>query len=79
MPNRIMPTPSMNGPFDSTVASSRPRIISEKYSFGPNCSAVAASGGASAAIASVATQPAKNEPIAAVESATPARPCRAIW
>ena len=23
--------------------------------------------------------PAKNEPIAAVASATPARPCRAIW
>ena len=30
-------------------------------------------------IATVATQPAKNEPIAAMASAGPARPCFAIW
>ena len=28
---------------------------------------------------SVATVPAKNEPMAAIPSATPALPCRAIW
>ena len=37
------------------------------------------SGAASAAMTSVATQPAMNEPMAAMPSATPARPCLAIW
>ena len=37
------------------------------------------SGGANAAMMIVPTQPAKNEPSAATESAAPARPCRAIW
>ena len=32
-----------------------------------------------AAMTSVATVPAKNEPSAAMASAGPARPCRAIW
>ncbi len=40
---------------------------------------MAVSGAASAAMTIVATQPAKNEPIAAMPSATPARPCLAIW
>ena len=78
MPSTTMPMPSMKGPLDSTEARISPRIISEKNSFGPNSNAVAVSGTASAASASVATQPAKNEPIAAVASATPARPCFAI-
>ena len=52
---------------------------SEKYSEGPNLSATSASGGAATAMISVATQPAKNEPIAAMASAGPARPWRAIW
>ena len=38
-----------------------------------------ASGGAAAASRNVATVPAKNEPIAAIASAGPARPLRAIW
>jgi len=42
-------------------------------------SANVVSGAPSAAINTVATQPAKNEPIAAIASAGPARPCRAIW
>ena len=37
------------------------------------------SGAASAAMTSVATQPAMKEPMAAMPSATPARPCLAIW
>ena len=37
------------------------------------------SGAASAAMTTVATQPAMKEPMAAMPSATPARPCLAIW
>ena len=40
---------------------------------------VAASGGAASAISSVAIEPAKNEPSAAMVSAEPARPRCAIW
>ena len=60
------------------VAATRPSTISEKYSAGPNLSATSASGGAATAMSSVAKHPAKNEPMAEVASATPARPCRAI-
>src|SRR5262249_41573003 len=60
-------------------AATKPHTISEKYSAGPNCKAMAASGGAASAISSVETQPAKNEPSAAMPSAGPARPRRAIW
>jgi hypothetical protein len=52
--------------------------MSEKYSAGPNTRARRVNGAPRAAITSVATVPAKNEPIAAIPSATPARPCRAI-
>ena len=69
----------MREPRASTIAATRPNTISEKYSAGPNFSATSASGGANAAISTVATQPAKNEPIAAMPSAGPARPRRAIW
>ena len=65
-------------PRASTTAAIRPQTMSEKYSAGPNCSAMAASGGAATVINSVATQPAKNEPIAAMPSAGPARPFRAM-
>ena len=69
----------MSEPRASTIAATRPNTINEKYSAGPNFSATSASGGANAAISTVATQPAKNEPIAAMPSAGPARPRRAIW
>ncbi len=49
-----------------------------KYSGAPNATAIRASGGAKAASTKVAIQPAMNDPIAAIASATPARPCRAI-
>ena len=42
-------------------------------------STVSAIGEAKSAMSSVATVPAKKEPTAAVVSATPARPCCAIW
>ena len=66
-------------PCASTAAATRPISISEKYSGAPNLSASSASGGPDSAISSVPTVPAKNEPIAAMASAGPARPCRAIW
>ena len=53
--------------------------MSEKYSVGPKTSASLVSGAPSAAMTRVATVPAKNEPMAAMPSATPARPWRAIW
>ena len=69
----------MSEPCASTTAAIRPSTISEKYSVGPNLSATSASGGAKSAITIVATQPAKNEPIADMPSAGPALPWRAIW
>ncbi len=66
-------------PEASTTAPIRPRIISEKYSAGPNLKASSVSGGAKAARISVPTEPAKNEPRPAAASAGPALPFRAIW
>ena len=53
--------------------------MSEKYSAGPNLSAISASGGANAAISIVANVPAMKEPSAATARALPALPWRAIW
>jgi len=53
--------------------------MSEKYSGAPNLSATSASGGPASATRNVPQVPAKNEPIAAMASAGPARPWRAIW
>jgi hypothetical protein len=66
-------------PRASTTANTRPSTISEKYSAGPNSSATDVSGAPSAATSTVEKQPAMNEPIAAIASAGPARPCFAIW
>ena len=66
-------------PCASTTAPIRPSTISEKYSAGPNLSASSDSGIETAAMKTVATQPAKNEARAAVASAAPASPLRAIW
>ena len=66
-------------PLASTTAPIKPSTISEKYSAGPNFSASSDSGIATAAISTVATVPAKNEPSAAVASAAPACPLSAIW
>ncbi len=65
-------------PFASTTANIRPSSISAKYSAGPNSKASEVKGAPSAATSTVATQPAKNEPIAAIDKAGPARPWRAI-
>src|SRR5882757_6511776 len=45
-PRITMPTALMTEPRASTTAAISPHTISEKYSAGPNCSAIAASGGA---------------------------------
>ena len=75
----IMPTAFKSEPDANTTAPIKPSTIREKYSAGPNLKATSAKGAAKPAKISVATQPAKNEPIPAVKSATPPRPRRAIW
>ena len=60
------------------VTSDRPTSISAKNSGGPNLSASRVSGTASSTSPSVATMPPTNEPSAAIVSAGPARPWRAI-
>ena len=61
-------------PRASTIASPRPNTIRPKYSAGPKSSASRVSGAPIAAMMSVATLPAKNEPSAAMPSALPAEP-----
>ena len=78
-PKTTIASALMTEPCASTTAAIRPMTISEKYSAGPNLNAISAIGGAKAAIMIVDTVPAKNEPIAAIASAGPARPLRAIW
>ena len=56
-----------------------PSSISAKNSGGPNLSASLASGAAMSASAIDATSPPMNDPIAAMPSAVPPRPCLAIW
>ena len=53
--------------------------MSEKYSAARNCSASRDSGGLATAIKPVETVPANSEPSAAIASAAPALPLRAIW
>jgi hypothetical protein len=78
-PRITMQIALISEPCASTTADTRPSTISEKYSAGPNLRATSASGGANMATISVETQPAKKDASAAVASAGPARPWRAIW
>ena len=78
-PNTIIPSACRIEPCASTIDATRPSTISEKYSAGPNRSAISASGGPNSAIISVQTVPANNDEIAATASARPALPWRAIW
>ena len=55
-PRTIMAIALSSDPCASTTAPIRPSTMSEKYSAGPNLSASSASGGANAAISSVATR-----------------------
>jgi hypothetical protein len=65
-------------PEESCVTSSRPSSTSAVYSAGPNASATLASAGPTRNSAIVTSTPAMNEPNAAMPSAAPARPCRAM-
>ena len=78
-PSTIIASAFRIEPWASAIEATRPRTISEKYSGAPKFSAARASGGAASARMKVATVPAKNEPSAAVASAGPAWPLRAIW
>ncbi len=78
-PTQTMASALRSEPRASTIAATSPNTMSEKYSAGENFSATSASGGANRAITTVAMQPAANDPIAAMPSAGPARPWRAIW
>src|SRR5262245_15944678 len=78
-PNMIIVRALGTEPLASTTANTRPSTIREKYYAGPNSSASLVSGAPSAATKIVDTQPAMNDPIAAMASAGPARPWRAIW
>ena len=78
-PTMIMPTALSTEPCASTTAEMRPKTISERYSAEVNSCAHEASSGLKAATSTVATQPAKNDPSAAIASAAPALPCSAIW
>ena len=73
-----MPIALIKEPDAKTTAPIKPNTIREKYSAGPNLNASCESGAANAAKIKVATQPAKNEAVPAVNKATPARPLRAI-
>ena len=78
-PNTTIASDLTMSPWASTAAATKPISISEKYSGEPNFSAISAIGGPNSAISIVQKVPAKKEPQAAIASAAPARPCRAIW
>jgi len=78
-PTTIMAIALAGEPCASTTAPSRPSTMRLTVSTAVNFSANAASGRLSSAITTVATVPAKNEAMAAMASAEPARPCLAIW
>ena len=60
------------------VMQAKAKHISAKYSAGPNASAQRASSGANSTMPVVATSEPMNELHAEIDSATPARPWRAI-
>ena len=61
------------------LSTTKANTISEANSGGPKASAACASGGAIRTRPKIAIVPAMNEPMAAMASAGPARPCCAIW
>ena len=65
-------------PRASVTVAMRPSTTSAKNSGEPKVRATSARGGANSTMTTVATVPAMNEPMAAVASAGPARPFRAI-
>ena len=78
-PSTAMASPASSERPARPVTRQRPTSISAKNSGGPKLKATRASGGATTTRAMVATMPPTNEPIAAMPSAVPPRPCLAIW
>ena len=78
-PRTIMPMALSSEPRARTTEQTRPSTMREKYSAGPNLRATLARGGANRTMTKVVKVPAKNEPMAEVARATPARPWSAIW
>src|ERR1700709_2304235 len=65
----------VSGEFDTTTAElTRAMMIMEVYSGGPISSELSDRNGASVAMTTTPTHPAKNEPIAEMNSETPSRP-----
>ena len=78
-PSTAMVSPASSERPPRPVMRQRPTSISAKNSGGPNFNATCASGGATTTSAMVAKIPPTNDPIAAMPSAVPPRPCLAIW
>ena len=78
-PSSTIATALSSEPCASTMEPTRPSTISEKYSAARNWSASRDNGGLAIAISPVAMVPANSEPSAAMASAAPALPLRAIW
>ena len=78
-PSRRLSQPERFSPPRTVVTVTKASTINAKYSADPKASAMRTMTGAVRVSASVASVPATNDPIAAVASAAPARPLRAIW
>ena len=77
-PNSRLAKPRSRDSPSTAETATNARTASEKYSAGPNRSATSMMTGANTVNAAVARVPATNDPIAAVASAAPPRPSRAI-
>ena len=78
-PSAIISTPFTGEPVIMNSVQTTPSTISAKFSGGPNRIATAAIAGAKNVMTMTPSVPATNEPMAAMPSAAPARPCLAIW
>ena len=72
-----MATPLMAEPLASVAPASRPNIIIEKYSAGPNLKATSTSSGENRIIARMPIEAPKNDENISMNSAEPALPLRA--
>ncbi len=77
-PTSTIATAFSGAPWASTTAPVRPSTIRLKYSAALNLSASQVIGALAVAMTTVAIVPAKNDAMAAMASAGPARPCFAI-
>ena len=78
-PSTAMARPASSERPARLVTRPSPTSMRAKNSGGPKLSATRASGGATTTRAMVAVMPPTNDPMAAMPSAVPPRPCLAIW